>query len=54
MKAAIPHSWETNLNTHCQKDMPLSVEDLYEIHFPEGWTTLSAYQSLLPAKMQLR
>ena len=53
MKAAIPHSWETNSNTYCQEDMPLSVEDLHEIHFPEGWTTKSAYQTLLTAKMRL-
>ena len=52
-KAAIPHSWETNSNTYCQEDMPLSVEDLHEIHFPEGWTTKSAYQYLLTAKMRL-
>ena len=52
IKAAIPHSWETNSNTYCQEDMPLSVEDLHEIHFPEGWTTQSAYESLLTAKMQ--
>ena len=53
MKAAIPHSWETNSNTYCQEDMPLSVEDLHEIHFPEGWTTKSAHQSLSTAKMRL-
>ena len=43
MKAAISHFWETNLNTYCQEDMPLSVKDLHEIRFPEGWTTQSAY-----------
>ena len=53
MKAAIPHSWETNSNTYCQEVMALSVEDLHEIHFPEGWTTKSVYQSLLTAKMRL-
>ena len=50
IKAAIPHPWETNSNTYCQEEMPLSVEDLHEIHFPKGWNTQSAYQSLSTAK----